>query len=167
MTSYHQLPTTMNAYHLLAKQASAEPLTLGLKPFKPAHGAVLGGAVGAGLGAGVGGAVGGIGGLGNVLFDGEDDGLKSSLVKILRGALTGGTIGAAGGGLLGAGQGALSSQLAREDIRAQFKREHPYISKIPGTDARVDRQLGKQVISLREVLLGLQGKSRDAGVIIE
>ena len=157
----------MNSYHLLAKQASAEPLTLGFKPLTPSPGAVMGGAVGAGVGAAAGGALGGLGGLGGVLLDGEDDGLKSSLVKILRGALTGGTIGAGAGGLLGAGQGALTSQLAKEDIRAKYKKEHPHFSKIPGTEARIDRQLDGQTIKLRDIILGLQGKRSDAGVVLE
>lgn len=97
----------MNSFHLLTKQSKVT-FAPSMQPTRSEHIAMRSGAVPAGtlVGAGAGGvggaAVGGLAGLGAAVFDDENDGIKSTLKKILLGAATGGlaggTLGAVGGG---------------------------------------------------------------------
>lgn len=88
----------MNSYQLLAKQAAEFPTELkptgsdlrSLLPGSLGDGAVMGGVGGAALGGLAGGA--------QALFDGEDDGIASTLQKVLGGAGIGAGTGAVAGG---------------------------------------------------------------------
>lgn len=103
----------MNSYHLLAKQAAEFPASMkptvsdlrSLLPGSLGDGAVMGGVGGAALGGLAGGA--------QALFDGEDDGIGSTLSKILGGAGKG----AVGGAVVGGGAAAYNRRAAGNKIK--------------------------------------------------
>jgi hypothetical protein len=170
MTPFAQLGTfdksASKSQPSVLRKSASEPLTLGLRPLKPSHGAVAGGLGGAVTGGGAGGILGGVVGAGRALLDDEDDGLKSALKKILRDALIGSAVGVGVGGVAGAGSGAVISQLAREDVRANFKKEHPVRSRLPGASGKLETGMDSQIIPLRDLILGLSGRKQDDNVIL-
>lgn len=103
----------MNSYHLLAKEAAEFPTAMkptgsdirSLLPGSLGDGAVMGGVGGAALGGLAGGA--------QALFDGEDDGIGSTLSKILGGAGKG----AVGGAVVGGGAAAYQRHNAGKKLR--------------------------------------------------
>lgn len=96
----------MSSYHLLTKLAAPNiefsrrmyPSSLERSAMQPSGvpAFVVGGA---GLGGIGGAAVGGFGGLAGAMFDDEDDGIGSTIRKLLRGAAVGGLTGGLAGGL--------------------------------------------------------------------
>lgn len=82
----------MNSYHLLSKRSAAfdQVDTAALRPNSVRNTAIAGGLGGSLLG--------GLAGAGKAVFDSEDDGLLSTLKKILGGAAIGGGVGAVSGG---------------------------------------------------------------------
>lgn len=103
----------MNSYHLLTKQAVEFPAEL--KPTGSDIRALLPGSLGdSAVMGGVGGAaLGGLAGGAQALFDGEDDGIASTLQKVLGGA----GIGAGTGAVAGGGMAAYKRHAAGDKVR--------------------------------------------------
>jgi hypothetical protein len=141
----------MNSYHYLGKSASAVGKeNFVVSPYSTRDGAMVGGLGGA--------AIGGLAGLGKAVFDSEDDGIGSTLRKLLTG------VGA--GGLTGAGLGAAASSGLRgkavEDAAAK-------VTEITGkpTDERaragLDLLLRRFKLPLTPLVDSLTGKRELSG----
>jgi hypothetical protein len=105
----------MAPFTLLEKFAN--PLeAIQVKPFAPSGGAVAGGLYGAGYGGAAGGGI----GILKALLDSEDDGVKSTVMKALKGS----AIGAGLGGLAGAGYGASNRDEVTESVVENLVKKH-------------------------------------------
>lgn len=142
----------MNSYHLLAKRAADFPTEMkpsasdlrSLLPGSLADGAVMGATGGAALG--------GLAGAGQAVFDGEDDGIASTLKKILGGAGKG----AAGGAVVGGGAATYQRHSAGKKIEglADWFRQ--------AAKEKQESASAAPQVSLRELIQ--QAKQRAAGV---
>jgi hypothetical protein len=98
-------------------EKSANPLeAIQVKPFAPSGGAVAGGLYGAGYGGAAGGGI----GLLKALLDSEDDGVRSTVMKALKGS----AIGAGLGGLAGAGYGASNRDDVTKSVIEELVEKH-------------------------------------------
>jgi hypothetical protein len=114
--------TTMTPFAQLEK--SANPLeAIQVKPFAPSGGAVAGGLYGAGYGGAAGGGI----GLLKALLDSEDDGVRSTVMKALKGS----AIGAGLGGLAGAGYGASNRDDVTKAVIEELVEKHRQSSRLP------------------------------------
>lgn len=141
----------MNSYHYLGKSASAiDNANFVVSPYSTRDGAMVGSLGGA--------AIGGLAGLGKAVFDSEDDGIGSTLRKLLTG------VGA--GGLTGAGLGAAAASGLRgravEDAAAKLT---ALTGKTPDERGRkgLDMLLRRFKIPLTPLADGLTGKRELSG----
>jgi hypothetical protein len=109
----------MNSYHLLNKRAAAfdKVDTAALRPHSVRDTAIAGGLGGSLLG--------GLAGAGKAVFDSEDDGLLSTLKKILGGAAIGGGIGASSGGGIAAVRKDTAEKKLLEAVAARAQNTNP------------------------------------------